>query len=408
MNMSLQDHAAFIGSKVDDLPTSALVVTKSIVESNIAQLHSHVEALEFGFRPHVDTLKTLEMTRMMLGNGKYRSIVCSTLAEIEWALPLAEEGALDEVIYGVPFAPSELFRLSALRPTIRIILLIDSRDQIVALESFMSSNPSTVQSPWPVFLEIDVGARWAGVPSFSERIESLVHRSEECKAVEVLGFHADARFASSEASKETCCAENLEGVLEDTGLLGTKRKVVVSIQPAPTYPVRSILTAKAPMNVVLQLDASQAPANVVELHPSNPPLTHLQHIPESFVDPFRQALRLVTEVCSVYPERNEALIKTGPPIVSKEGSEWRESGNIVGKPGWRVRRMAKGHGVVGTGVSSWDAQSDVSTHVEENFKLGDKVLLQVTHACMAALSHTYFVVDDNDVVKETWVCSNLE
>lgn len=34
----------------------------------------------------------------MLANGKYRSIVASTLAEIRGALPLVKEGLLDEVI----------------------------------------------------------------------------------------------------------------------------------------------------------------------------------------------------------------------------------------------------------------------------------------------------------------------
>jgi D-serine ammonia-lyase len=34
---------------------------------------------------------------MMLGNGKYRSVVASTLAEIRGLLPLVKEGQLDEV-----------------------------------------------------------------------------------------------------------------------------------------------------------------------------------------------------------------------------------------------------------------------------------------------------------------------
>ena len=34
---------------------------------------------------------------MMLGNGKYRGIIASTLAEIRGVLPLVEEGLLDEV-----------------------------------------------------------------------------------------------------------------------------------------------------------------------------------------------------------------------------------------------------------------------------------------------------------------------
>lgn len=34
----------------------------------------------------------------MLGEGKYRSIIASTIAEIRGALPLVQEGILDEVI----------------------------------------------------------------------------------------------------------------------------------------------------------------------------------------------------------------------------------------------------------------------------------------------------------------------
>jgi hypothetical protein len=43
---------------------------------------------------------------MMLAGGKYRSIVASTLPEIRGALPLVEEGILDEVTTA-PFSYGE-------------------------------------------------------------------------------------------------------------------------------------------------------------------------------------------------------------------------------------------------------------------------------------------------------------
>ncbi len=47
---------------------------------------------------HIDAVgQSLEMTRLMLGNGKYRGVVCSTLAEIEGVSALVKEGILDDV-----------------------------------------------------------------------------------------------------------------------------------------------------------------------------------------------------------------------------------------------------------------------------------------------------------------------
>jgi D-serine ammonia-lyase len=122
MDYSLQHHQSFIGQPLSQLPTPALVIHKSVVERNIAQLHQDVESTGLAFRPHVKTLKVcatmfwyimhfhigadnasqcLEVVRMMLG-AKHTKIVASTLAEIRGVLPLAQEGVLDEVGQNVP------------------------------------------------------------------------------------------------------------------------------------------------------------------------------------------------------------------------------------------------------------------------------------------------------------------
>jgi D-serine deaminase-like pyridoxal phosphate-dependent protein len=48
-----------IGKPVTDLPTPALVLSKSTIERNIKQLLQDVENLGIAFRPHVKTLKVL-------------------------------------------------------------------------------------------------------------------------------------------------------------------------------------------------------------------------------------------------------------------------------------------------------------------------------------------------------------
>lgn len=57
MDYALETRNAWIGTKVVDLPTPSLVVSKPVVERNIAKLHEDVEAAGVGFRPHVKTLK---------------------------------------------------------------------------------------------------------------------------------------------------------------------------------------------------------------------------------------------------------------------------------------------------------------------------------------------------------------
>ena len=46
-----------------------------------------------------------------------------------------------------------------------------------------------------------------------------------------------------------------------------------------------------------------------------------------------QAVRMVTEVCSVYPERNEALINARVLAISKETCEFPGYGTIIGHQG---------------------------------------------------------------------------
>lgn len=57
--------------------------------------------------------------------------------------------------------------------------------------------------------------------------------------------------------------------------------------------------------------------------------------------------------------------------------------------------MSQEHGVLGT--------RDKAQKVEV-FRVGDKVALYYQHSCItAAAFHVYYVVDEEDVVRETWV-----
>ena len=104
-------------------------------------------------------------------------------------------------------------------------------------------------------------------------------------------------------------------------------------------------------------------------------------------------------MCSVYPERNEALINAGTIALSKETADHPGYGQVVDDKRWSVVRTSQEHGILGL-VNATKG----SKRVEDCFHVGKKVLLYCNHACITAAAHfVYFVVDEKDVVCEAWV-----
>ncbi|KAF5863494.1 hypothetical protein ETB97_009995 [Aspergillus alliaceus] len=386
MDFSLQNHQSFIGRPAKDLPTPSLVLSKPILEKNTQQLLEDVKNLGIAFRPHVKTLKSLEVTRMMLGNGQHRKIVASTLCEIRGAIPLVNEGILDECLYGLPIYPSALPALTELSQSLKILLMVDNEAHIDILESYATTSGITM--PWPVFIKVDVGSHRAGLETSSGALRALVKRAEGSTAVEVEGFYCHAGHSYAARSVEEARAvlkAELDGVVAASGLLDVEgeRKVVVSIGSTPTAHVVSALRACLPGHLVLEVHAGNYPAN------------DLQQVCTGLVHESQQAVRIAAEVCSVYPGRNEALVNAGTVALSKETSALPGFGDVAGSPHWSVVRMSQEHGILGTAGDE---------RVEEKFRVGQRVYLYCQHACItAAQYHVYYVVDEEDVVRETWV-----
>ncbi|KAL3431633.1 putative serine dehydratase domain-containing protein [Aspergillus tetrazonus] len=385
---------SYIGKPVTELPTPALVLSKPTIERNIKQLLQDVERLGIAFRPHVKTLKSLEVTRMMLGNGQHRRIVGSTLPEIEGAIPLAKEGILDECLYSMPIYPTVLPRLLKISKSLKILLMVDNEQHVDVLEKFSGST-----APWPVFIKIDVGTRRAGIVNSSSALPNLVKRVEESPAVELYGFYCHAGHSYACRTEESAVAvlkDEVEGVVSASKLLGTGRKVVVSIGSTPTA------------HVVRELREALPEGLELELHAGNYPCNDLQQVSTGLVPHTAQSVRVLAEVCSVYPERNEALINAGTIALTKETSEFPGYGRVTERPQWAVLRTSQEHGILGLSPAPALSLLEVNEVKDEKaadvFKVGDKVLLYCQHACITAAAYPlYYVVDEQDVVREAWV-----
>ncbi|TVY66339.1 D-serine dehydratase [Fusarium oxysporum f. sp. cubense] len=381
MDYSLENHKAYIGKHVSELPTPSLVVNLPVLKTNVETLHRDVEKLGIGFRPHVKTLKSLEVTRLMMADGKYRGIIASTIPEIKGALPLVKEGILEECLYGLPVYPGILPRLIELRKSLRIMLMVDNEQQVEFLEESASS-----KQPWDVFIKLDVGSRRAGVEANSAALNRLAERAQKSSAISIYGFYCHAGHSyggrSRDEAEKTLNIE-VSSVLAAAKLLPSDRQLVISVGSTPTAHVVESLKASMPENIKL------------ELHAGNFPCNDLQQVSTGLVTETQQSVSVAAEVCSVYPQRNEALVNAGVIALSREASAFSGFGRVVGSPAWGVVRLSQEHGILGTSEGR---------NVDEDFKVGQKVQLWCNHACIAAAAfYVYYVVDEQGIVRDTWI-----
>lgn len=387
---------SFIGRPAIDLPTPALVLSKPVIEKNCQKLHDDVKSLGIGFRPHVKTLKSEEVTRLMLG-GVSKGCVASTLREIRGLIPLAKEGLVEDVLYGLPIRPSALPELVTLSQHMKILLMLDHPSQITALEAYAASyaaNAAAAPPPWRVFIKIDMGTHRAGIPLTSPTLRALISAAEASPATQIHGFYCHAGHSYAARTPDAAAA-----VLRDE--VGAAAAAARLLSPADDDEPLVVSFGSTPTAHVVAALATELPPRLrLELHAGNFPANDLQQLATGCVAETDQAVRVLAEVCSVYAERNEALVNAGVIALAREPGPLPGFGRVVGKPEWNVGRLSQEHGIL---VSEKEAQGGAGK-AEDVFEVGEKVWLWIQHACItAAAHHYYFVVDEEDVVRDVWV-----
>lgn len=84
---SLRDQ--FVGKKLTELPTPSVILDRSLIKKNCAAMLQICSKLGVGFRAHVKSHKTLELSKMMVGDGlpglggTPAEFIVSTVAEAE-------------------------------------------------------------------------------------------------------------------------------------------------------------------------------------------------------------------------------------------------------------------------------------------------------------------------------------
>lgn len=290
---------------------------------------------------------------------------------------------------------------------------------------------------WPIFVKLDMGSRRAGVDVESKAFKTLlgIIRDTELEVVGKVflkGFycHAGHSYAvSGTNSAFKLLSAELEAGTRAVGFArtefglpaGSSREWTVSLGATPTAMAAAFVSTYPESEngrdfaTVMKVYADFT----VELHAGVYTMLDLQQLSTHVMPPPNElgvgdiAISILAEVVSIYPGRgenggDEALVTAGTIGLGREpGKEWagwgvvsnwgldsESVGGVAKESGWIVGRISQEHGIL----------TEKEKGAGKKLEVGKKVKIWPQHACIAGSGHGwYFVVDENDVVKDVWV-----
>ncbi|KAF4556199.1 D-serine dehydratase-like protein [Elsinoe fawcettii] len=433
----------YVGKNVRSLPMPAAVLDAAVIRQNCKHMLETAKVLGLGFRAHIKTHKTVQLSRLQVGeDSRDIRLLVSTVSEAEhlvpWLLGCVKDGKSVNIIYGLPVAPSQIPRLANVAHVIgsgSVTFLVDHPAQVQNLISFATASPTNWPGSISVMFKIDAGYHRAGLSPKSSLLEKLTTTASSSPTIFISGVYCHMGHSYSSSSP----AEALTFLRDELTEAVSGAETVLSALPSPPstpliISIGATPTATATQNFfttpegaeVATLIASVKEAFQLEIHAGVYPVLDMQQLataarPASIDSSPRLStanlgLRIMAEVASVYEEREkpEALVCAGSIVLGREPCKsysgwgvvtpWTEQGDAEEKKvydpsgektGWIVGRISQEHGIL-----TWEGPS---AGIRE-LKVGERVMIWPNHACMAGPSFGWYcVVDGGEVVTDIWV-----
>ncbi|OHE95138.1 hypothetical protein CORC01_09525 [Colletotrichum orchidophilum] len=427
----------YVGKDVSDVPRPAVVLDVAKVRRHCHSMLEAVDDLGVGFRFHVKTHKTKEVTQLQAGErSKKINCIVSTVAEMEHLLPTFKEyshaGRHVNVLYGVPLLGSQVERLAPLSKELGrdgLTVLVDHPLQLDSVRRLHDLSGL----PVGVYLKVDTGYHRAGLPAAALNkgglLEQLTQLDAEGKAV-LVGLYSHSSLSYKDTTADQAMhnlAGEIEGCLEalhaNEGLLAGNgaREITISVGASPqvtaienlTGPTAASGSGEARLRTAIgkvREGSRRGVRSTLELHAGVYAVLDMQQMATrsrtalgSYED--EVAISVVAEVCSVYNDgerqRPEALVAVGVLGLGREPCPSYPGWGVVGRgPGsefageWRliVERISQEHSSL-----SWDVGSGEDADLPAiPLEVGQTVRIYPNHACVTgALYGWYLVVDSS-------------
>ncbi len=212
------------------LPTPALLIDEERFDRNVARMNAQLAGLGVPLRPHLKTVKNVELAHRMLA-GRSTAAAVSTLAEADHFFA----AGIDDLLYAVGIAPGKLEDAARrIRDGMRLTLILDHAETAQAV----ADAAGRFDVAFPVLLEVDADGHRAGFrPDDAGLIEAA--RLLELGGAVAAGVmvHAGGSYACRNreclvrtARQERDAAVSAAGTLRDAGFDAP----VVSVGSTPT------------------------------------------------------------------------------------------------------------------------------------------------------------------------------
>lgn len=440
----------FLGKKIKDVQAPAAIIDAAVVRRNCKLMVDTAEKLGVGFRAHVKTHKTTEISGLQVGkDSKSVKLVASTVAEIEqlapWLYQCKSQGKEVNVLYGLPLSPSAVPRLAAIARALgegTVGIFADHPSHIKILDSVDEERwPGKI----PAWMNVDVGYHREGVGAKSKQLADVAYALKSSKRATLAGVYTHMGHSYGVSSPEEALkfmAEELqgleEGAIEFLKCTGANissdpnaTKIVLSLGASPTATaIQNLLEDGESTKQYRAIIEKCKQSFAVEFHAGVYPVMDMQQLatrarPQHTASNPQQSLlsfkdlgfRILTEVASDYPDRGEkpeALIAAGGLVLGREPCKSYPGWGIVtpwpakegqiydpetSKTGWIVGRISQEHGIL-----SWEGPTDNIRKLE----VGEKLLVWPNHACIAGAHFGWYLVVDSDKsdperIDDVWV-----
>lgn len=220
-----------------DLQTPALLVDRPKFDANLERMRAHVAKVTASspspprFRPHLKTVKSVELARRITDALGTDAITVSTLLEAE---RFADAGYTD-ILYAVGIVPTKLDRVAALRSKgVDLTVITDNASTAQAIAAYCRAHAVRI----PVMIEIDCDGHRSGMAPEANlelvALANMIGNGAELRGVMThAGGSYDAR--SPEELHAHATRERVGTLLAANTLRDAKHKApVVSIGSTPT------------------------------------------------------------------------------------------------------------------------------------------------------------------------------
>jgi D-serine deaminase-like pyridoxal phosphate-dependent protein len=360
-----------MSTRLDELPTPALVLDLDRLDANLGRMAEKASRLGTTLRPHLKTHKCAEVARRQVEAGS-RGVTVATLEEARF---FAAAGH-DDITWAFPIIVSRIDEIADLASRVRLGLVVDSTTAVDVLEA-----AAIAGHPWETWIKVDCGYHRAGVDPKGAPALELGRRLARSPVFRFRGLLTHSGHAYQGRTRGEIVAAAVD---ERDAVLALAARLWSAGIEVPALSVGS--------TPALSVDSGSYDG-VTEIRPGNYAFYDYTQVVLGSCTPSDCAVTVLAGVISSSNGRDRSVVDAGALALSKDGGpEWAPRptmGEIY--QDYAAGLLSERHYVL--------SLSQEHGIVEGWLPVGERVRILPNHSCLTvACFDEYAVVRDGEVI----------